>query len=417
MKWNFSQRVARLARLFRRPSAPRPVRRPRFRPALEGLEDRALLSTLNVLNLDSPHGMTDLSVSGGVAASGKPAVGPAGMTTARSAGLAASSPMVFHATDVPQRVDYLDVYTTSFVDVPQGVNIASLKVQLDITYPLDNDLTIDLIAPDGTDVPLSSFEGWGANFQNTTFDDAAATPIGAGNSPFAGSYQPEGALSRLAGMNAQGTWELQIVDWGASSGTLNSWSLIVQPAGSQAAPPSSLAVSGFPTSTTAGQAGSFTVTAKDANGNVATGYTGTVHFTTSDPQAQLPADYTFTAADAGSHTFSTTLTTAGMQSLTVADTSASGLTGTEAGITVIPAAASRLAVSDPATATAGTAFSVTVTAQDAYGNTATGYTGTVHFTSTDAQAVLPADSTESPRGMTGAGSSTFTPCGIPSGRS
>jgi hypothetical protein len=48
MKWNFSRRIARLARLFRHPSAPRPVRRPRFRPVLEALEDRLTPSTLPV---------------------------------------------------------------------------------------------------------------------------------------------------------------------------------------------------------------------------------------------------------------------------------------------------------------------------------------------------------------------------------
>ena len=46
-----------------------------------------------------------------------------------------------------------------------------------------------------------------------------------------------------------------------------------------------------------------TVTAKDAYGNMATGYTGTVHFTSSDGQAVLPANYTFVAGDAGIHTF------------------------------------------------------------------------------------------------------------------
>src|SRR5579864_800260 len=35
-----------------------------------------------------------------------------------------------------------------------------------------------------------------------------------------------------------------------------------------------------------------------------TGYTGTVHFTSSDAQAVLPADYTFVPSDAGSHQFS-----------------------------------------------------------------------------------------------------------------
>ena len=68
----------------------------------------------------------------------------------------------------------------------------------------------------------------------------------------------------------------------------------------------SFVVSGFPSPSTAGVAGSFTVTAEDANGHVATGYTGTLHFTSSDAQAVLPANYTFVAADAGVHAFNAT---------------------------------------------------------------------------------------------------------------
>ena len=53
---------------------------------------------------------------------------------------------------------------------------------------------------------------------------------------------------------------------------------------------------------------------------MATGYTGTVHFTSSDAQAGLPANYTFTGGDAGTHVFSVTLKTAGTQSITATDT-------------------------------------------------------------------------------------------------
>src|SRR6185503_8372501 len=49
------------------------------------------------------------------------------------------------------------------------------------------------------------------------------------------------------------------------------------------------------------------------------GYTGTVHFTSSDAQAILPADYTFLPADAGTHQFSFTLKTLGDQTITVTD--------------------------------------------------------------------------------------------------
>ena len=67
--------------------------------------------------------------------------------------------------------------------------------------------------------------------------------------------------------------------------------------------------------TTAGTTQSFTVTGYDVFGNVANQYTGTLVFSSSDPQASLPAPYTFTAADAGAHTFTVTMRTAGSQTL------------------------------------------------------------------------------------------------------
>jgi hypothetical protein len=52
-----------------------------------------------------------------------------------------------------------------------------------------------------------------------------------------------------------------------------------------------------------------TVTVEDAYGNVVPTYTGTVHFSTNDSKkAVLPPDYTFTAADAGVHTFTDAFT-------------------------------------------------------------------------------------------------------------
>jgi hypothetical protein len=79
---------------------------------------------------------------------------------------------------------------------------------------------------------------------------------------------------------------------------------------------------------------SFTVTALDAYGNVATGYLGTVTFTSSDTKAVLPAKYTFTAADVGAATFTATFNTLGTQTLTVTSTKRHKLTGTQAGIAV-----------------------------------------------------------------------------------
>ena len=148
------------------------------------------------------------------------------------------------------------------------------------------------------------------------------------------------------------------------------------------------AVSGFP-ATTVGVAQGFTVTALDAFGNPTTNYTGTVTFSSSDAQAGLPASYTFTAADAGSHTFSATLKTAGSQSIGVADAASPAESGAEAAIPVTAGAATHFLITPPATATAGKAFTVTVTALDAFGNVATGYRGKVQFKDSAGNSGLP----------------------------
>jgi hypothetical protein len=70
-----------------------------------------------------------------------------------------------------------------------------------------------------------------------------------------------------------------------------------------------------------------TVTAADISNATVTGYRGSVHFTSSDGSASLPADYTFTLADNGSHTFSVTLNTAGNQTIVVTDKSDATIRG------------------------------------------------------------------------------------------
>jgi len=68
-----------------------------------------------------------------------------------------------------------------------------------------------------------------------------------------------------------------------------------------------------------GIAAAITVTATAPSGVIDAAYVGTIHFTSTDPTAVLPEDYTFTAADAGSHTFPIALAGAGSQGVTVAD--------------------------------------------------------------------------------------------------
>ncbi len=141
-----------------------------------------------------------------------------------------------------------------------------------------------------------------------------------------------------------------------------------------------------PASATAGSACNFTVTAEDPYNNTAAGYAGTIHFTSSDAAATLPANATLTG---GTGTFSATLKTAGSQTLTAADTVSATIAGTGSAVHVNPAAATHFLVSAAATATAGSPFTFHVTAEDPYNNTATAYAGLVHFSSSDAAATLP----------------------------
>src|SRR5213594_1942531 len=128
---------------------------------------------------------------------------------------------------------------------------------------------------------------------------------------------------------------------------------------------------------TAGQAFSFSETAQDPFGNTDPAYAGRVRFTSSDTSAGvvLPADATLTN---GQGTFSATLVRAGSPTITGTDTVTASLTGSMT-ITVRAASATSISLGVPAEVIKGTAFTVTVTLKDQFGNVATGYTGTVHF--------------------------------------
>ena len=144
---------------------------------------------------------------------------------------------------------------------------------------------------------------------------------------------------------------------------------------------------GAPAADVADTAVDFTVTALDRFDNVATGYAGPVRFTSTDGLATLPATSTLTA---GVGVFSATLRTAGPQTVTGTDVDDSAVTGTSGAVAVSAAAAVRLEIAAPGSAIAGDAVAFTVTALDAFRNTATGHDGVVRFASTDRAATLPA---------------------------
>ena len=98
------------------------------------------------------------------------------------------------------------------------------------------------------------------------------------------------------------------------------------------------------------------MTAKDVFGNVATGYRGTIQFTSSDGSGDTPRRTTPSRRPTTGRTLRRDAQVGGTQSITGTDTTTSSITGSQSGITVIPAAAASFTFAGvPASVTAGTA--------------------------------------------------------------
>jgi subtilisin-like proprotein convertase family protein len=134
----------------------------------------------------------------------------------------------------------------SATDSPLNVSgmsgqIVGVRVAVHLTHTSDSDLTISLIAPDGTTAILANRRGGSSeNFgstctpnppwdSRTIFDDSAATAIGSGTPPFAGKFKPEQALSVFndkTGDAVNGSWRLRVTDsTGADVGAIDCWTL------------------------------------------------------------------------------------------------------------------------------------------------------------------------------------------------
>lgn len=155
---------------------------------------------------------------------------------------------------------------------------------------------------------------------------------------------------------------------------------------------------GTPLTTNAGANISITVTVMNGLA-VDAAYRGTVHFTSGDDDAVLPADYEFVAGDAGVKVFNGVQLkriygAVPTQTITVTDG------GTNIGritYTIVPGNATTINItpmlpgSDFANdiQTSGAAFPIRVYAADAFSNIAKSFRGTVRFTSNDGGATLP----------------------------
>jgi hypothetical protein len=166
-------------------------------------------------------------------------------------------------------------------------------------------------------------------------------------------------------------------------------------------PASRVALSDIPSVLPARMPADVTLTAFDLFGDPATFYRRTVHFWSTDPAATLPPDYTFTSGpggDNGRHTWGggLILRSHGPQIVGVTDTADPPLS-TWAIVDVPSEVASALTIDvAPPLLAAGVAGTLTVTAKDSLGQTATAYRGTVTFTSSDPAATLPGPYTFTP---------------------
>ena len=208
----------------------------------------------------------------------------------------------------------------------------------------------------------------------------------------------------VSAVNGVATFSSVRIDTAGKGYTLQATAGSLTPATSSAfdiasAAASTLTLTGLSSPVTAGASQNVTVEARDAFGNLAAGYTGTVHFTSSDTKAVLPSDTSFTSGDAGRKSFPVTLKSVGDQSVTVTDMANSGLTATASATVEQGTPAKLVFQSQPTNGKVRTVLSaVSVAITDAAGNVLSVGTPdiSVHLVGGNASAVLGGTLTATP---------------------
>jgi len=263
-----------------------------------------------------------------------------------------------------------DTVTSSISGVSGGITVASGSLAQFVflrptqNQPAGSSFTIQVKALDAYGNTVTSYTGPATL---TSSDPQAILP-----SPATLTFT-SGIASASLTLNTAGTQTVTVAD-----GPVSTSSHIVV----QAAAATRIDITGTPVTVTAGQAFSFTVTAKDAAGNVATQYAGTLDFSSADPGFVSPPNLQLnngTGTGTGA-----VLTTAGNWAINAIDTTDATIRGASATINVVPAAFDHFLIAPvPTEITAGVPFSFTVTAKDQFNNTIMNYSGAGTVTSSD----------------------------------
>ncbi|GFE69595.1 proprotein convertase P-domain-containing protein [Chroococcus sp. FPU101] len=134
----------------------------------------------------------------------------------------------FTSNTVMTIADYSTITSNLSVSGVSG-NISDVDVLININHTWNSDLRVFLINPLGTQIELFTEVGIGGQgFLNTRLDDEASASIASGSGTFTGSFRPKGSLSNFDGTDANGSWKLKITDGAeGDTGTLTSWSLMI----------------------------------------------------------------------------------------------------------------------------------------------------------------------------------------------
>lgn len=133
------------------------------------------------------------------------------------------------ASDTPITITPMgsNVYN-SVITIAKNQPVTDVNVKINVAHDMIGDLVLKLISPSGTEVLLADRVGgfFDQNFTETVFDQEASISITDGNSPFTGTFRPEGDLAALYGEMSAGDWTLQVADlFNGDGGSLNEFTL------------------------------------------------------------------------------------------------------------------------------------------------------------------------------------------------